>query len=176
MTTPPPSPRRIKTVRFSPVLLAVALTPVFLQTSTISCKSGITTLSELEVIVDGQDIVDGFDPNVRSYSAAVPPGTDEAMVHAMSTDPDAQVWIDVVVDGERERYLHGGLGGGDLIVSLPLAQSTIEVWIRAPKGATGSTQSMSRRRRRSPAPSKASSMPLRWAVGRTRSTATGRRW
>ena len=137
MTTPPRNPRRTKTVRFSPVLLAVALTPVFLQTSTISCKSGITTLSELEVIVDGQDIVDGFDPDVRDYSAAVPPGTDEAMVHAMSTDPNAQVWIDVVVDGERERYLHGGLGGGDMIVSLPPGPSTIEVWVRAPKGASG---------------------------------------
>lgn len=126
-----------RTVRFSFFLLTVALSPIFLQTSTISCKSGDTTLSELAVNLDGQDIVDGFDPDVRSYSAAARPGTHEALVHALSTDPNAQVWIDLVTDGQRERYLHGGLGGGDMVVLLPSGSSAIEVWVRAPKGASG---------------------------------------
>ena len=125
MDPQPSSCVRHRRVWFSPLLLAAALSPIFLQVSELSCRSGITTLSELEVIVDGQNIVDGFDPNVRSYSATVPPGTNEAMVHAMSIDPNAQVWIDVVVDGERERYVHGGVGGDvhSTVDDLPHARS-----------------------------------------------------
>lgn len=132
------APRSNRAIRFSPFLLAVALSPVLLQTSTpLSCKSGDTTLSEFAVSVDGQDQIDGFDREVRSYRISVPFGTDEALVHATSTDPTAQVWIDVVTEGERLRYLHGGFGGGDMVVPLPPGPSTVEVWIRAQKGASG---------------------------------------
>jgi CubicO group peptidase (beta-lactamase class C family) len=126
-------------VGFSPYLLAVSLAPVFLQTSTpVSCYSGDTTLSELAVIVDGVDQIQEFAPDVRSYSANVPTGTSEARVHTVSTDPEARVWVDVVIDEERLRYQHGGLGGGDVVVPLPEQFSTIEIWVRPPGGATDS--------------------------------------
>ena len=116
-------------VHFSPYLLAVALTPILLQSSTpLSCD---TTLSELEVIVQGEDRIVGFDSSRRSYDVSLPFGTDEAMVHAVSTDPAAQVGVDVVTDSERFRYLYGGHGGGDLVVPLPPGLSVLEVWVMA---------------------------------------------
>ena len=50
--------------------------------------------------------------------------------------PAAQVWVDVLIGTERYRYLNGGLGGGDLIVPLPPGPSALQVWVRAPKGAS----------------------------------------
>jgi parallel beta-helix repeat protein len=127
----------MRQVAFSPYLLAVVLTPVFLQTSTpLSCTSGDTTLSEFALIVEGEDQIVGFDPNQQSYGLSLPTGTDEALVHTVSTDPEARVWVDVLIDGERLRYQHGGLGGGDLVVPLPKGASTLEVWVRPPGGAT----------------------------------------
>ncbi len=138
---PRPSVRvRRRRVWFSPYLLAVALSPVVLQTSTpISCQlpSGDTTLSELAVIVDGENRLDGFDPHVRAYDIALPFGTDEALVHAISTDPLARVWADVRVDGEMLDTVFASLGGGDLTIPLPSGLSTMFVWVKAPGRATG---------------------------------------
>ncbi len=78
----------MRSINFSPFLLAMLLTPVFLQTSTpLSCKSGDTTLSELAFIVEGEDQIVGFDPNVQSYAVSLPAGTDQALVHTVSTIP-----------------------------------------------------------------------------------------
>ena len=41
------------------------------------------------------------------------------MVHAVSTDPAAQVGVDVVIDGERFWYADGRLGGGPPQEALP---------------------------------------------------------
>ncbi len=124
-------------VRFSPYLLAVVLTPSLLQSSTpLACELGDTKLSELELIVHGEDRIVGFDSAERSYDVSLPFGTDEAVVHAVSTDPAAQVWVGGVIDGERFRYPHGELGGGDLVVPLPPGLSVLEVWVTAPTGVS----------------------------------------
>ena len=133
----PSVPVRQRRVWLSPYLLAVALSPAVFQTSTtLSCTSGDTTLSELAVSINGQDQLQGFEPLVRSYSIALPSGADEALVHTVTNDLAARVWIDVVVYGERSRYLQGALGGGDMVVPIPPGSSTIEVWVKAPKGAS----------------------------------------
>jgi streptogramin lyase len=120
---------------FSPYLLAVALTPILLQSSTpLSC--GDTTLSELELIVQGEDRIAGFDSQQRSYDVSLPLAAGEATVHAVSTDRAAQVWVEVVSGDERVRYVYGGLGGGDLVVSLPPGSSVLEVWVKAPEGGS----------------------------------------
>ncbi len=117
-------------LRFSPYALAVALTPVVLQTSTpLSCNA--TTLSELAVIVDERDVISGFDPATTKYSILFPATTDEALVHSVATDPEAQVWIDVLTEGERVRYLDAKRGGSDVVVPLPPGSSTIEVRVWA---------------------------------------------
>jgi hypothetical protein len=64
-------------VRFSPYLLAVALAPILLETSTpLSC--GDTTLTELELVVQDENRIAGFDPSQRSYNVALPSETDTA--------------------------------------------------------------------------------------------------
>ena len=116
----------------------MALSPVFLQTSTpLSCKSGDTTLSEFELFVLGQDRIVGFNPSQRDYNVMLPLGTNEARVRTVSTDPQALVVVDVLIDGERFRYQWGNKGGSDLVVPLPPGSSTLQVWVRAPKGASG---------------------------------------
>jgi streptogramin lyase len=124
-------------VRYSPYLLAVALAPILLQSSTpLSCEAGDTTLSELEIIVEGENRIVGFDPSRRSYNVSLPSGTAEAWIRAVPTDPDAQLWVDVVIEGERFRYLSGGLGGADLVVPSQPGSSLLEVWVGRPGGAT----------------------------------------
>jgi len=137
MTTPAPKPRRARTVRFSPVLLAVALTPVFLQTSTISCRRGDARLSELAIIVEGVDQLVGFDSDQRNYEIVVPLETTEALVHAIPTDPRSQVFVDVVMQGGTStRYMNGVVGGGDVSVPIPADIYSIAVFAKAPLGAT----------------------------------------
>ena len=132
----PSVPVRQRRVWFSPYLLAVALTPALMQQPISCAKTGDTTLSELAIIVDGQDQLQGFDPHVRTYSISLPGGTDEALVHALPTDPDAKIWVDVVFGGVLTRYLEGGLGGGDIVVPLQSGLNTITIWVKAPGGKT----------------------------------------
>ena len=134
----------MRTIRFSPYLLAVALTPVFLQTSTpVSCKSGDTTLSELALIVESEDQIVGFDQGQRSYSVSLPVGIEQARVTAASTDAEATLWVDILVDGERTRYFGhpthdfgSNIGVADLIVPLQRGPNILQVWVRAPGGAS----------------------------------------
>lgn len=130
-------------VSFSPYLLAVALTPSLLQTSTpLGCESGDTTLSEFELIVDGENRIVGFDPSQRSYDVSLPSWTDEAQIRAISTDPETELWVHVLIDGERFRYLgfpvvgEDNIGGADLAIPLPPGSSTLEVWVRPPRAVT----------------------------------------
>ena len=129
----------MRRVAFSPYLLAVALTPVFLQTGTpLSCVSGDTTLMEFALIVDGEDQIGDFDSGQPNYAVSLPWGSAEALVHAIPTDPQARVFVDVVRDDERVRYQDGAVGGGDITV--PLAQgstNTLEVRVIPPGAAYG---------------------------------------
>jgi streptogramin lyase len=127
-------------VRFSPYLLAVALTPILVQTTTpLSCD---TTLSEFELIVHGENRIVRFDPSQRSYNVSLPLGTDEVRVRAVSTDPDAQLSFHVLIDGERFSYLGSPVVGGanvgraDLVVPLPPGSSILEAWVRPSGSAT----------------------------------------
>ncbi|TFH31532.1 MAG: hypothetical protein E4H00_03305, partial [Myxococcales bacterium] len=128
-------------VRFSPVLLAVALTPIALETSTpLGCELGDTALVEFELIVRGENRIVGFDRSQRSYSVSLPWGTDEVRVRALSTDPEARLWVRLLIDGELvgdlgSPFVEGAnVGGADLVVSLPPGSSTLEVWVTPPPG------------------------------------------
>jgi streptogramin lyase len=126
-------------IRYSPYLLAAALSPMLLQTSTpLSCEAGDTTLSELEIIVEGENQIVHFDPSDHSYRISLPSGTPEARVRAVPTDSEAQLWVDVLIDGERLRYLSGGLGGADLAVPLQPGSIFLEIWVGRPGGPTDS--------------------------------------
>jgi hypothetical protein len=103
---------------FSPYLLAVGLSLALFQSSPpLSCTSGDTTLSELAVIVDGEDQI-AFDTNQQTYEVWLPPSAGTALVRAISTDPAAQVWFDVLVGSERNRVAHGLVGGGEVLMPL----------------------------------------------------------
>ena len=128
-------------VRFSPVLLAVALTPIALETSTpLGCELGDTALVEFELIVRGENRIVGFDRSQRSYSVSLPWGTDEVRVRALSTDPEARLWVRLLIDGELvgdlgSPFVEGAnVGGADLVVPLPPGSSTLEVWVTPPPG------------------------------------------
>lgn len=128
-------------VRFSPVLLAVALAPILLETSTpLSCELGDTTVFEFELIVQGENRIVDFDPSRRSYTVSLPPGSDEARVRAVSTDPDAQLWVHALIDGKRISYPadsvvgEANVGGADLVIPLSPGTSILKVWVKAPGG------------------------------------------
>ena len=90
------------TVRFSPYLLAVALMPAFLNVDYSGCQYfGDSTLLEFELIVDGANYVEGFDPELRSYEATLPAGTQEVRVRTVTSDPQGSVFVNTIVDGER---------------------------------------------------------------------------
>ena len=130
-------------VWFSPYLLAVALAPAFVQIDYTGCAYyGNSRLSELELIVDGENRVVGFDPHVRSYQASFP-FTSEVRVRAVTEDPEASVSIFVLpegesltVYGERETYLDVGIGGSDFVVPLPRGAGVLQVWVAPVGGAT----------------------------------------
>lgn len=134
---------RRRTIRLSPYLLAVALAPAFLQTSTPLSCGGDSTLSELEVFAQGENQIIGFDPNQRSYHATLPPGTDEVQIRAVTGDPGARVWVDLFVDGEQFGYQdHGssqgyGVGGTDVLVPIPPGSSVVRTWVSPSGGPTG---------------------------------------
>ena len=142
---PKRSPRiRRWRVWFSPYLLAVALAPAFVQIDYSGCAYyGNSGLSEFELIVDGENRLVGFDPDLRSYSASLPSGTWEARVRTVAQDDEASVSIFVLpegesltVYGERETYLDIGVGGSDYVVPLPPGSAVLQVWVAPHGGAT----------------------------------------
>ena len=86
---------RKRPVWFSPFLLAIVLSPALFQTPTsFSCAprptpTGDTKLSELAVIVGGEDQIE-FDANQRSYDVWLPLSADSALVRAFSMDPERE--------------------------------------------------------------------------------------
>ena len=90
MTAQPQERVRKRLVWFSPVLLAIALTPAFLQTQYTCNRTGDTRLSSLELEVEGVDRL-AFDPTVRVYDLWLPTGATQATVRAVPMDPAARV-------------------------------------------------------------------------------------
>ncbi len=121
-------------VWFSPYLLAVALMPAFIQIDYSGCfYYGDSRLSELELIVEGENRITGFDSDQRSYDVVLPWDTTEAQVRTVSNDPEARVWVFVLIDGERTTYLDDGHGGSDIVVPLSPGSSVLQVAV-APHG------------------------------------------
>ena len=144
----PEPPARVQRWRvwFSPYLLAVALVPAFVQIDYSACAYyGNSRLSELELIVDGENRLVGFDPDLRSYDASLTLTT-EARVHAVTEDPEASVSIFVLpegesltVSGERETYLDVDadlVAGQGFPVPLPPGSAVLQVWVTPHGGAT----------------------------------------
>jgi hypothetical protein len=123
---------------FSPVLLAIALSPVLLQTSTgISCSPpGDTTLSALEFKVLGEDQI-VFDSAQRTYKVWLPISADVATVRANSTDPGAQVSYTLQTSSGLIEEGDLGVGGAEISVGLPLDPSWLKILVEAPEGARG---------------------------------------
>ncbi len=121
-------------VWFSPYLLAVALMPAFIQIDYSGCfYYGDSRLSELELIVEGENRITGFDSDQRSYDVVLPLGTAEARVRSVANDPEGRVWVFVLIDGERFTYLDDGHGGSDIVVPLSPGSSVLQVAV-APHG------------------------------------------
>ncbi len=133
MAAQPQERVRKRLVRFSPVLLAVALSPAFLQ---ITCeRMGDTRLASLELEVLGIDRL-AFDPMVRVYDLWLPPGATTATVRAVPMDPLARVtWY--VPDGAG-MLASGiiGVGGGEVTIDLPPDGYSLYIGVFPPGGAT----------------------------------------
>ncbi len=122
--------------RFSPYLLALVLSPAVLQTSDLSCsKTGDTTLVSLEVEVSGQNQV-GFAPDQRVYDLWLPADASTATLRAYPTDPGAEVMYNL---RDAAGLLQGGwigVGGGEAGLDLTVDESTLNVPVKAPGGAS----------------------------------------
>ena len=129
---------RARRTWLSPALLIVALSPAVLQTGeTLSCKSGNTTLVELSIVVGGEDQID-FHPGVRNYEAWLPDGSNFASIRALSTDPQAKVWVNRYSFSGRDTAMADKVGGGDADTALEPGLNTIRVYVKAPEGASDS--------------------------------------
>jgi hypothetical protein len=127
---------RKQPVWFSPYLLAVALSPALFQTSsTVSCRprTGDTRLSELAVLVDGENQI-AFETNTLTYEVALPP-TDEALVRAVAMDPNAQVSVYLNTDSGQLNLMTYVVGGGEVTVPFESGQNKLSVQVTAPGGA-----------------------------------------
>ena len=130
-----PQRARERLVWFSPYLLAVALSPAVLQP--LSCsKTGDTTLSSLEFEVEGTNEI-AFHSTLRSYDVSLPGSASSAIVRATSTDPAARVSYDLRDSGGPIEAGSLGIGGGEVSLDLPLGQSSLNISVRAPGGASG---------------------------------------
>ena len=136
MAAQPQERVRKRLVWFSPYLLAVA---VLSQTSTpLSCApTGDTTLSSLELEVQGTNQIAAFDSAKRAYDVWLPVSASSATLRATSTDPGAQVLYNLRNSGG---FIQGGwlgIGFGQLTFNLPVGRSSLNVSVKAPGGATG---------------------------------------
>jgi hypothetical protein len=129
---------RKRPVWFSPVLLAIALSPAIFQTTPVTCGlPGDWTLSTLELQVLGEHQI-AFDSAQRSYDAWLPATASTMTVRAFSTDPLAEVTY-------RLRHASGlneegdlGIGGGQVVLDLPPSGTGLKISVKAPEGVIGS--------------------------------------
>ena len=129
---------RTRRAWLTPTLLFAALSPALLQTGgVVSCRSGDTTLTELAIVVDGEDQIE-FQPGVRSYAAWLPLGSDLASIRARPTDPQARVRVNRYSVSGRVTVMAATVGGGDVDTALEPGLNTILVHVKSPEGASSS--------------------------------------
>lgn len=123
-----------RSVRFSSMLLAAALSPALLQSGDCggTIPTGDTTLALLELDVGGQNLILDFDTNDRGYDVWIPDTIGGATLTAVPTDPTAEVTWTL---GEMSGSL--GIGGGVVFISISPGPSTIFVFVRPSGGAVG---------------------------------------
>jgi hypothetical protein len=118
-------------------LLAAALTPALLQTNTPrSCGVGNTSLAELAVVVDDENLL-AFDLHEQSYELALAPDADGCVLRAVPVDDNASVSIDLYTDTGQQSVLDDVPGGGEGAVPLRAGAYTVQVTVRSPGGAVG---------------------------------------
>ena len=134
MAAQPQERVRKRLVWFSPALLAVALTPAFLQTQ-YSCNRGDTYLLPLQVEVGGFDQIDSFHPDTRYYDIAI--SGDNVLLRAVTRDPTSTASYQLLVDGTPVEGGQLGVGGGEVTLGVAVGQSTLRVSVRATEGGLG---------------------------------------
>lgn len=123
-----------RTTHLSPLLLVVALSPAFFQTS-YSCNRGNPNLLELRYETGGHDRIQSFSGANHGYSVY---DTDSmATVSTIAADPGATVTYQFFHDGTYDTAVGAGVGGGTKILAVPAGPSTLRVTVRAPEGAFG---------------------------------------
>lgn len=133
---------RKRPVWFSPLVLAVVLSPVVLQGSLPSgctpLPPGDTTLSELAVIVGGVEQIEFFDASQRSYDVWLPLSADTALVRAVPTIPyGTQVSVSLRTGSERLDAMPWTVGGGEVVIPLEPGTLTLLVNVFPPPPAFG---------------------------------------
>lgn len=119
-----------RTSWLSPLFLAVALTPTLLQT--FSCERGDTFLLDLQFLVGGEDLIEGFNINNRAYAVTTAGGT--VTVTAEARMADSNVTYQWLVSGTSIEAGEIGLGGGTVVLTIPNGQSQLRVNVRAVEG------------------------------------------
>lgn len=119
-----------QTVRFRSYALAfaVALAPAIMQ---VSCE-GNTTLTRLEVEVDGLDRIVCFAPSSRSYQFST--RADDAILTVEAAQPGATTVYQWLVDGSVVDAGLIGSGGGTLGLSIPDGTSILRINVTATEG------------------------------------------
>lgn len=110
----------MRTAHRSMALLAVMLTPAFLQ---VDCESGNATLSSLELEVFGQNEIVGFSGSVRSYDVSTSAVT--ATLRATTVAPGARVTYTLIANTTMGGFV--GIGGGAADVPIPVGSSSLLV-------------------------------------------------
>jgi len=95
-----------------------------------SCEN-IYALTELEVLIDGQDQIDGFDPDVRSYDIGPLLFPNTALVLAVASSPSAEVWLDLDHDSSEPITTATIAGGGEFPIVFYPGQQTLKVNVKA---------------------------------------------
>ncbi len=116
-------------VLLSPMILAVALSPALLTAH--SCERGNTDLSVLELVdlSAGGNLIQGFDPNVKSY--AVLPSGAQVFLNAVADEPTSRVGYQWTIAGTTGSIIDLGVGGGTATLDVPPGDSMLHLTVRA---------------------------------------------
>jgi hypothetical protein len=122
--------RQVIQVRSYALAFAVALSPALFQA--YSCDRGDTYLLTLKLLVDGQDQIQGFNANNRSYAATV--YSHSATLTVGTRMPDSRATYQWIVNGTTIEAGEIGVGGGTVLLTVPDGQSKLYIGVRAVEG------------------------------------------
>lgn len=113
----------------------MALAPAFVQQQ-VTCERGDTYLLSLRFEVGGQDLIEDFDIEHRSYAVATSESTATLVVETRdATSIASYKWTAHGTTVEAEPI---GTGGGTATITVPPGQSRLHISVRAFEGALGS--------------------------------------